>query len=201
MRIIRICTTFALLVFLLSSCSWVSTPPSAPGAQIPWKDRQVALNRIDNWKINGKIAVQTPQDSGSASIDWVQNQQRFNIALMGPLGTNSLKLWGQPGSVTMETSNGKRVTAGSPEQLLREQWGWDLPVSNLSYWVRGIPVPGGDFNGQYDQYHRLTSLVQNGWNVQYLSYMNVGAVDLPNRISISSAKLKTKIVVYQWKVA
>ena len=42
----------------------------------------------------------------------------------------------------LQTSDGKRYNAASPEQLLAEQWGFHLPVSNMKYWVRGLPVPG-----------------------------------------------------------
>lgn len=197
----RICIFFALFSFFLTGCSTFSSPTSEPSlTKASWKERQADLSRIQSWEISGKIAIQTARDSGSANVDWTQNQSQFNISLYGPLGAGGLKLWGHPGAVTMETAKGQRFTASTPEELLRQQMGWNLPVSNLNYWVRGLPVPGSDYQGQYDAYHRLTNLAQNGWNVQFLSYQNAGRVDLPNRITISSASFKTKMVIYDWKI-
>ena len=189
----------AVLFTLLSACTTV-TPPSPPATQIPWKNRELALNRIMGWEISGKIAVQTAKDSGSANVDWMQNHGQYTVSLYGPLGAGGLKLIGHPGMVTMEASNGKRVTAKSPEQLLAQQWGWNLPVSSLSYWIRGLPVPGVPYSGHFDGYNRLSSLVQQGWNVQFLSYRNYGTVDLPDKLTIDSSTLRSKIVIHQWKI-
>lgn len=188
-----------VLLFLtsLSGCSSVSAPDSTPTATA-WQERSVALNRLSYWHINGKIAVRTPNDSGSATVDWMQESSRFNIALTAPLGVGGLKLTGQPGAVSLTTANGQRYTAASPEQLLAERWGWRLPVSNLNYWVRGLPAPQSPYQTNFDQYHRLSTLQQTGWTVQYLGYTRVGGLELPNRLTINSPALKTKIIIYRW---
>lgn len=186
----------------LTGCSTVtppSTKPEKPIAQISWKDRQAALERLRNWQLNGKIAIQTAQDAGSATVDWIQNRSSYQISLYGPLGSHGIKLAGQPGHVTLDTSDGKHFTANNAEQLLAKNWGWNLPVSNLTYWVRGLPVPTSTYSSHFDNSNRLTSLQQQGWNVQFLGYTNEGAIDLPSKISITSATFKTKIVIYQWK--
>lgn len=188
------------LTIAITSCS-VVTPPPAPEVNIPRQDRQAALNQIKNWNIDGKIAVHTPQDAGSASFDWSQHHSQFAISLLGPLGTNGLKLSGRPGNVLLQMSDGKRYTAASPEQLLAERWGFHLPVSNLTYWVRGLPAPGSTSNTQFDSYGRLSELAQQGWHIRYLSYTRVGSVDLPTKIFINSTALNVKMMIYNWKVS
>lgn len=190
---------FPMTVSLLSACTTLSTPPAAPGEKIPLKTRQTSLNQIQNWQINGKLAVRTQRDAGSATVDWVQRQNSYTISLIGPMGTNSFKLTGRPGRVVLNTSDGKQLTASSPEDLLAQAWGYHLPVSNMKYWIRGLPVPGSMSNPHYDTYNRLTSLQQQGWNVQFLSYMTSNGMDVPSRISLSSPAMQVKIVVYQWK--
>lgn len=198
-----------LLVATLTGCSTTKTSTATtddsltkPSAQNKsWESREQALNRIHNWQLNGKIAVQSSRDSGSATVDWTQRAKQYNIALMGPFGSHGLRLSGQPGRVTMVTAEGKRVTANNPEQLLAKQWGFHVPVSYLKYWVRGLPVEGIPSNPKFDAAHRISQLSQQGWNVQYLSYTKAAGIDLPNRMSISSPELKVKIVIYDWKVA
>ena len=154
----------------------------------------------ESWQLNGKIAVQTAQDSGSATILWIENHDRYNVSLYGPLGTQGLKLTGQPGHVTLITADGKRFIAESAEQLLAENWGFHLPLSNLRYWIRGLPVPGIPHDSRFDNQHRLIFLNQQGWRVEFQDYVATKTIDLPNKLLINSATLKTKIVIYQWKI-
>ena len=96
---------YFILVMLLSSCA--TLPPEAPAVKQAWKNRQIEAKQISSWHINGKIAILTARDSGSATVDWMQNHQQFVIELFGPLGMNALKLTGQPGLVTLKTADGK----------------------------------------------------------------------------------------------
>lgn len=189
---------FTAAAFLITGCSTMA-PTTAP-MKTSWENRTKNLSNLQNWSLNGKIGIQSAQDSGSATIDWAQRGQSFAISLYGPLGSNGLKLNGQPGAVNMTTSDGKHASATSPEQLLRQQWGWNLPVSNLKYWVIGLPVPGMEASKQFDQYHRLTSMTQQNWMIQYLGYTNVGGIELPNRINVTSNALRAKLVIYDWQV-
>lgn len=194
-----------LLLATVTSCTTMkpsqpSATTTAPAPKLAPKDRETALSRIQSWQVNGKIALQTAQNSGSATVDWAQNQRSYNISMYGPLGANGLKLSGRPGYAMLETSDGKRYTANSAEQLLAKRWGWNLPVSNLRYWIRGLPVPNIPAQSQSDNLGRLTTLSQEGWHIQYLSYVNTGTVDLPNKLFITSSSLRVKIFVYQWNV-
>lgn len=156
---------------------------------------------VQSWQLNGKIAVQTAKNSGSADVTWNQRHASYNIAILAPLSGNNLRLSGRPGRVTMQGSDGKQYSAASAESLLAERWGFRVPVSNLKYWVRGLPVPGVPEQGsQHDGANRLTSLTQQGWHVQFLGYTTVNNHSLPNKIFISSPALKVKIVVYHWSL-
>ena len=140
------------------------------------------------------------EDSGSATVGWMQHDVQYTVSMLGPLSTSALKLSDQPGLVTLEISDGKRFTASNPEELLAKQWGFNLPVSYLRYWIRGLPVPGIPSSDHYDASHRLTDLSQQGWQVQFLSYTRSNNLDLPSKLSISSPTLKVKIIVYSWDV-
>jgi outer membrane lipoprotein LolB len=197
-RIILISFVYFILTALLTSCA--SVAPPAPSVEIPWKNRLASLDKIQSWQLNGKIGIVTAKDSGSATVDWTQTGNSYTISLTGPLGANGLKLSGQPGHVTLRTSDGKTYTASNPEQLLAQKWGWNLPVSNLRYWIRGLTVPGKPATTHFDPYGRLSELQQQGFNVQYLAFTKSGGADLPSKIVITSPALKVKMMVYEWKV-
>lgn len=196
-----------LLATALTACSTVTpTTTSTASTTIPaeaasWKNREAELKRLQTWQVNGKIAVRTAKDSGSATVNWSERHGSYRIYLAGPLGSHGLQLNGEPGHVVLETSEGKRLTANTAEQLLEQNWGFDLPVSYIKYWVRGIPVPGITNNTQFDSQGRINHLVQDGWRVQYQSYTHKGNLDLPARLSINSDRLDVKIIIYDWKIA
>jgi outer membrane lipoprotein LolB len=191
--------TTAWIMTALTGCATVA-PPATPQPKVTWETRKALLDRLDNWQISGKIAVTTAKDAGSASVDWSQHAQHYKISLYGPLGANAITLNGSPSNVVMITSDGKKITAPSAEQLIAQQWGWNLPVSYLKYWVRGLPAPSTTQNARFDAANHLVALSQQGYNIQFQSYTTSGAFDLPSRLSISSPALKSKIIIYKWSV-
>lgn len=194
-------TFIAAIVFLISSCSTITPETPTPQQQkLTWQTRQQILAQIQSWRLNGKIAVRTAQDSGSASINWQQRGKNFDIALLGPLGAGGMNLSGQPGNVRLKAADGNQFSASSAEELLSKQWGFNLPVSSLRYWVRGLPVPGASHQDKFDQYHRLESFSQQGFRISYLAYTRTSKIDLPAKMVISSPALTTKIIVYKWNI-
>ncbi|HEX4045830.1 MAG TPA: lipoprotein insertase outer membrane protein LolB [Gammaproteobacteria bacterium] len=191
-----------VLAFVLTSCTTIAPSPPTNVVTPPpvTKNQQVQLEQLRTWHIKGKIAIQTAQDAGSAVVDWQQKGSHYAISLANPLGGAILKLTGEPGVVTLVTADGKAFTADSPEQLLAKQWGFHLPVSNLTYWIRGLPVPQIEHSSQFDARHRLQKLVQQGFVVEFLSYEQIGELDLPSKIKITSSALKIKLVIYSWQL-
>ena len=187
-----------LLAALLTACATTPMPPR-PTA-LSWKSRQHSLNEIQDWQLSGKIAVQTANDAGSATIDWQQANQSYTITLSGPLGAGGMKLTGNSSEVTLIDNKGQTYRAQNPERLLADNWGFQLPVSYLHYWVRGLPSPQASYQGHFDANHRLTSFVQGGWLVQYLDYAPQGTIDLPRKMAMNSSTLKAKLVIYDWKI-
>jgi outer membrane lipoprotein LolB len=193
-----------LFLSLLTLTSCVTTPSnvqSPQNAPITWENRVGTLSSIENWNLQGLIAIRTQKDAFTANWQWQQQKDhRYSISLFGPLGSNAVQLTGSPGQVLLETSDGKKITSTSPESLLEQQLGWRLPVSSLYYWVRGLPVPNVSAQKQFDAYHHLTTLIQQNWTVQYLQYISVNHIDLPRKIALSNSDLNVKIVVNRWSI-
>lgn len=195
---------FVLLCFsvgFLNSCTTITTPSdSRPILQRSWDQRKQLLSKIQRFQLNGKIAVQNNRDSGSATLNWMENPRQYTVSLLGPLGSNGMRLTGNAHSVMLQTSDGKHYSATTPEALLARQWGYHLPVSYLKYWIRGLPVTHLPAKTSFDRYHRLRILEQAGSTIQFERYMNVGTIDLPAKLTIRSSNLNTKIIIYRWKI-
>lgn len=192
------------LMLILSGCSTLKRETTTTTTTVPkatWANREAKLNSIKSWHISGKIAVQSSHDSGSASVDWYKGVNQYNISLQGPLGAGAMKLWGKPGHVTLQTSDGKSYQATSAEQLLAKQWGFNLPVSSMNFWIRGLPVPGVAANTRFDQEGRIATIIQQGFRVDYQSYSYTNGIELPARMTLVSSALRVKMIVYQWTLA
>src|SRR5689334_13077573 len=122
----------------LSGCASLSEQPqTAVNQPLSWDNRVQTLSDIQTWDLKALIAIRDSRDDVTATLIWQQQKQNYHITLFGPLGSHSYELTGQPGKVELAASNGQKFTANSPEQLLAQQAGWQLPVSNLYYWIRG----------------------------------------------------------------
>ncbi len=94
----------------------------------------------NQFNLQGKIGVRTPQQSGSAFFTWVQQQQQFDIELSGILGVGKTQISGQPGQVTLNSAKTGLIYAESPEELLEQATGWQAPITHLVDWVQARPA-------------------------------------------------------------
>ncbi|KAI1696703.1 outer membrane lipoprotein lolB domain-containing protein [Ditylenchus destructor] len=180
-----------IIIFSFIACS--------PGNPAQWKQHKDKLSSIDGWQIEGKVGVRAPKDSGSGTLFWLQRQDYYDIRLSGPLGRGAARLTGRPGQVSLEVANQGRYEATSPEALLEEQIGWKLPVSHLVWWVRGLPAPDSKSRLSLNSDSRLATLEQDGWQVEYLSYVEQSGYWLPERIKLHGTDLDVTLVIKDWQ--
>jgi len=167
---------FLIICLFLSGCATVVVPPKPPS---------------ENWVLQGKIGLQSPEASGSASVYWQQQGNVYHIRLFGPLGMGAVMINGNPKQVLLTTHDGKTHEATSAEQLLKENMGWQLPVSNMRYWVRAQASPHAPAEEHYDAAHHLMALKQQGWDIQYFSYKN----QQPALMQFTHDKIKVRMVI------
>lgn len=195
----RILNLLILSIFL-TGCATLPPEPLVPVKQPQsWQERKVTLSKLQNWDITAVMAIRTNNDAESAHLKWQQNKQNYHLSLYGPLGMGAMTISGRPGSVTLATAEGKTFHASTPESLLMQQTGWQLPVSHLYYWIRGLPVKDVPANMQFDASHHLAQLKQSGWTVNFLRYDAVNQIDLPEKMFLDNGQVKVKIIINQWK--
>lgn len=189
------------LLAVLSGCAGLAGREVVEGHGEPqrWQEHKQRISQLDGWQISGKLGLRAPQDSGSATLFWLQRQDYYDIRLSGPLGGGAARLTGRPGDIVLEVANRGRYQAESPEQLLREQLRIDLPVSNLLWWIRGLPAPGSRSRIELDGNSHLAKLQQDGWQVHYLRYIDQDGYSLPERIKLHGQDLEITLVIKDWQ--
>ncbi|MDR0277044.1 MAG: lipoprotein insertase outer membrane protein LolB [Paucimonas sp.] len=192
--------TFSLIA-LLAGCAGFGSKEAVQGQGSPqlWKEHKQQLSTLDGWQINGKVGIRAPTDSGSGTLVWLQRQDYYDLRLSGPLGRGAARLTGRPGNVVLEVANQGRFEAPTPEVLLAEQLGWELPVSHLVWWVRGLPAPDSKSKLTLDGDSRLASLEQDGWQVEYTRYTEQNGYWLPERMKLHGQDLDVTVVLKEWQ--
>ncbi len=195
---------FSILILTLVLSACVGLPVSPPSAELDqaWAGRQQQLSAAHlRWKLSGRIAAHNDTEAWNASILWRQGEDDYDVNIIAPLNSDSLRLYGNSAGVTMKLPNGRIRTADTAEQLLSHQLGWQLPVEGMRYWVFGLPQPGGgDTRPQLDAHGRLAALKQAGWEITYDSYLRVGDLDLPRKIYLSRPRMELKIIIDRWEL-
>jgi outer membrane lipoprotein LolB len=155
---------------------------------------------IHAWSAHGAIAGNDDKKAWSATVYWKQlSAHNYALQLFGPVGVGTIKITGTPSHVTLVTSKGDRFESASAENLLAKQTGWNVPISNLYYWVRGLPAPNFSAKKSYDSQHRLSELHQDGWSVHYADYTMVNGAALPGKITLSNPPYRIKMVIKEWQ--
>ncbi|ATN75106.1 lipoprotein insertase outer membrane protein LolB [Coxiella burnetii] len=197
---VRYCIAIALSTLLISGCTTLRLPNQSTSVyhQQTWAQRYYDLSRISQWNIDGAFSIQQPGKTIIAAYDWQQKGMNYRIRIHSSLDIYSVNISGRPGMVTLWRSPRQHYTASTPEQLMQQQLGWQLPLSNLYYWIRGIPAPGA-YQADFDTYTHLIALQQSGWHICFSQYTTVGSVDLPRTLQLSNGPLAVKIVVKHWQ--
>ncbi|MBF7730598.1 lipoprotein insertase outer membrane protein LolB [Pseudomonas sp. N040] len=197
LRTLLLASTF----LLLGGCAGLTSQESIRGQGDPaaWEAHKQQVQHIDGWQINGKIGIRAPRDSGSATLFWLQRQDYFDIRLAGPLAVGSARLSGRSNDVVLDLSAEGRFHSNSAEDLLEKGLGWRLPVSQLFWWVRGLPGPDSQSEVTLDRDSRLNQLQQDGWQIQYLSYIEQDGYTLPERIKLKGHDLQVTLVIKDWQ--
>lgn len=193
----------SIFTLMLSSCATMTQPPATTAQEkLTWPQRETQLSAIKNWSLHAALGIQQQGQSQFVSLAWAQQGRDYQQTIAGPLGVGAVRIMGSPGHVTFWKSAQQQFVATSPENLMQQQLGWQLPVSNLYYWVRGLPVPRITSSKNFDAENHLVTLQQQGWQINYLAYTDVNGVDLPSQIKLNNPMLQmqVKLVIKQWQL-
>lgn len=182
----------AAAVLLLPACSLLT--PKGGQATL-----QHQLSQLESWQVRGKLSVTSPDDSVTGYLTWDQNQQQYDLFISGPFGSGASRLTGdrQQASLTLPGWD-KPETATSPEQLMLAHMGWNFPVSDIHYWVKGQPSPGNQAQAEYDEHGLLAHLQQHGWDIRYSRYQQQNGYWLPGLIKISGYNFRFVFSIKEW---
>lgn len=183
-----------LASLLLVACA--SQPP-APAPEFDSLQRQLAA--LKTWQVEGKIGLRQQGKGNSALLNWRQQDDHYSVRLSGPLGIGTVFIEGDAGGVSVRNKHGL-FEAETPEQLLLEQTGWYIPVSQLQYWARGLPAEDLPIDTHRVESGRLAELSQGGWQIEYRDYQQVEDLWLPGRLVMTRPETSLTLLLKRWRL-
>lgn len=195
----------AFSTFLFVSCTAPSPRPADAQLQQLWQEHEAMLSPIQHWELRGRLAVRADEQGGQAALVWRRDGTRHGLRLSGPLGRGLLQLTQDESGAQLQDAEQRVLYAPSAEELLFRYSGWRLPVENLNYWVRGLPVPGVAMEQELDDSGQLKTLRQEAWEVQYQEYVLVEGRSLPRRLRLTNPRktaeqpaMEVRLVIERW---
>jgi outer membrane lipoprotein LolB len=192
--------TGVLLVLLLAACAQQPRLPTAAS----WEEHSARLRALTSWSAQGKLALRTPEQSESASIQWQQQDGVTRVYLSGPLGVAATSLYSDGKALVIRHGNEVQTFDLADLTALERNTGWDLPLVALPYWLKGLPAPELDIQGMelgQDDPALLAMLQQDDWKIHYEAYASYGAMTLPTKLQLQRRDTTVRLIIRDWQVA
>lgn len=187
---------FALLA---AGCETLAPRVEGPADPQAWQERRAWLESIDDWRLEGRVAIAAYDEGWNASVDWEQRGDYLDVNFSGPLGVGSARVAGTPELLEVHSTEGEHFVTSDPEQDLYWHLGWTAPIDRMAWWVRGLPGPGGEPRVEIDAAGRPVRIEQGGWIVDYVDYLLLDdGRALPRRIEMRREGVRIRLIVSEW---
>ena len=185
----------------ITACAVPVSKQPVANPQNEFLQRQANLSNMRQWRFDGRIAVRVAKEGWQGGINWQQQEQTYSIYLAGPFGSSVARIEGDEAGVLLSTAEGEQQFYENEAQLMIDNFGWELPVKSLRYWILGVTDPQSKASVlELDDFGRPISVQQFGWDIHYQRYTNEGAVDLPKRLVLRNQSVLVKLVITDWHV-
>lgn len=189
--------TTPLLLLLISSLAGCATFLPQGGRH----SLQQTLTTLNDWQVRGKLSVTSPEETVTGYLNWEQQTDRYQLFITGPFGQGSSKLNGSQEYAELLLPGWKAPQrAKNAEQLMQAYMGWNFPVADIRYWVKGQPSPGAVPAAQYNDSGLLQELHQHGWQVRYSRYSQHNGYWLPGLIKVSGHNFRFVFSIKEWTI-
>lgn len=202
---------------LLGGCQPTLQAPSVDGLYVlPNAKLYPKRPKLTHFTVRGKIGFSDGKRGGNATLTWTQEGNRYDIRLLGPIGSGSVHITGRPGRVSLQDVEGRIMWAKNPEELVLNSFGWIMPVSELADWLQGMPARGSlPTSLTTDQHHHIWKIEQQDWIITYQSYQPMHSKTryapgsdnrhpaqhpyMPNKLILKNGRIRLKVVLTHWQ--
>jgi outer membrane lipoprotein LolB len=187
-----------LMAALAAACAGPRERPTEPG--IEWSERQAMLREIEEFRMEGRLALNTGRRGYSGTVSWEQNDDILDFRFRGPFGFGGFRIHGDAERLRVKTTAGDEFLLTDPEREMTERFGWSLPVRSMRYWILGVSDPELPATEQADEDGLLESMEQGGWQVVYEGYADAEGLLLPRRLDMERGEIRIRVMTDRWEI-
>jgi len=187
-----------LIAVLGPGCAGPPERPMAPG--VDWLERRDMLREIEEFRMEGRLALNTGRRGYSGTVSWEQNDDIVDFRFRGPFGFGGFRIHGDLDQLRVKTTAGDEFLLRDPELEMTERFGWSLPVHSMRYWILGVSDPGLPAAEVPDPQGLLESMEQAGWLVSYDSYDEIDGLLLPRRLDMERGEVRIRVMSDRWEI-
>jgi outer membrane lipoprotein LolB len=194
---------FVAALFVLGVLTGCITPRQGLPA-LTRTDAEARLATLAGFRFEGRAAIRQGDKGVQATLTWVQQGADAKLRLSGPFGAGAMRVALEGEVLSIEDSRGTRLVGPDAEETLADQIGFSPPISTLRWWLLGLPAPDSLAQLVRDEAGRLTRLLQDGWQVDYLEYRDEplaqGVTAMPRRLRATRDLLDLRLVIDRWNL-
>lgn len=184
---------------LLVGC--VSTPPRPVGdadALAALAQREAQARSEAGWHFNGRIALSDAGRGGSGRIDWQQWSEDLAIQVSAPVTRRSWRLSWIDGVARLTGLDGGPIEGADAARLLRDSVGWEIPMTQMVDWVRGLRAPG-QAQVSFGPNALPELIEQDGWTVQYRGWSELAGRPVPTKVFAKHGDASVRLIIDRWQ--
>ena len=175
-----------LPLIVLVGCTTVPSRPPAFDPINAWNNHAENVAGVVSWSLKGRMSVRTEDSGKSATLLWDRDGIDHKIELYGPFGGGRIRIIQNSNGATLTDAKKRTDEAPTASELLYRRVGWHVPFEAMQYWVLGVPEAGKSYSKTLDQWGRLQTLSQSGWDVSFREYNEVAPYELPRKLFITA---------------
>ena len=188
----------ASMLLALAGCAPMRTRGTA--AQMAAQNaRERQLGAQTQWSLQAHFAVSNGHDGGSGTLSWQQHGDQYSLSLRAPITGKTARLDGGPEGVTLSGLREGPIRGDDAQTLLADQFGWHIPIAQLTWWVRGLRAPGSPAELSYGGNGLPELLEQDDWKVEYRDWYTDRAPPLPRKVYASKPPYTVRVVIEDWQ--
>jgi outer membrane lipoprotein LolB len=182
---------------LAAGCAGPRERPAVDGG-VDWVDRREMLRDIEEFRMEGRLALNTGRKGYSGTVSWDQNDDLLDFRFRGPFGFGGFRIHGDSEGLRVKTTGGDEIQLTDPQREMTERFGWSLPVHSMRYWILGVSDPRMPGDEGVDEAGLLDVLEQAGWTIRYDAYAESAGLVLPRKMEMTSGEVRIKVVADRW---
>lgn len=199
-RHLRAGVMLAVAGAVLAACAPVAVRQPGTAAQLAAQAARESMFAAEPvWGLDGRFAASNGHQGGSGGLTWRQQGEQYQFTLRAPITGKSMQLEGGPDGVVLTGLGDQPVAGRDAGAVLREEFGWDVPVADLAWWVRGLRAPGGAALLTFGADGLPATLDQDGWHVDFREWYADRKPALPHKVYATRGPLSVRVAVTVWR--